>query len=840
MQDERERLRAAGFSDAEIDAELGPKRPTIRRPAAESTTMQGPGKAPERAARDAAFATGLARQAGQGATLGFADEIEARVRSAFGGGPYQAVRDRVRAANDQFQQENPGTALAANIAGGLLTGGAAAGAAKGAGALGSAARVLAPRVEATAGLAQRVGQAAKVGGITGALGGAGVADEMRDIPQSAGVGALVGGVAGGALAGVGDAFRGGRNLAARIGQGQKDAGAIRRAIRADSPEESGARRVLRRAGSQGMTLDDVAARAEAADGPDVLAEVLGPKGVRDLRTARALGFQAPGEIEDGLLTRARNDVNAVRQSVRRELGEQVDDVAFRDAKRIEAQQAAGPLFGQALEGVTISDPRMVAMLQRPAIASAYGTARKMAANDGVQLPPIGAIVRGAAGRADDMADEVVGGTATAAARTDSGGLRDVSKVATSDLLDEFEALTTRQQRDMGQSVYNFVETNQGGGNYGVVVPTATTRPGGGPSMQAKAQRRVDQTNGVLDRITAELERRGVDWAEALGKRASGEADDIVDDVARVVPGRGTVSLPDEAAAPALPSMSGQRWQYVKHALDDQLAELEGRTGGTATKRYAQLMQARNDVDALLYEFANQGEDGASLWGAANQAYARPMQEADAFAEGVRGGRGIQPPDVPRLLSGDAAASRARGVANTIQDDLARLGRDEAAGAIRNPAPVLMGSDAADARLMVAAGGDEAKVGRLREQARNVGRRLQTRQQVIGGSQTFDKFADAAEQGMAPGDLLQAAQSPTTAALRALGRGANALQRNVVGQDMDAMARLLMSGAPGQMSRREALARLRELEPAISALMARQAMMRGTLGGATGRAAAGGS
>jgi hypothetical protein len=34
-------------------------------------------------------------------------------------------------------------------------------------------------------------------------------------------------------------------------------------------------------------------------------------------------------------------------------------------------------------------------------------------------------------------------------------------------------------------------------------------------------------------------------------------------------------------------------------------------------------------------------------------------------------------------------------------------------------------------------------------------------------------------------------------------------------------------------------RLRELEPSIAALMARQAMVRGTLGGATGRAIPGG-
>lgn len=845
---DRAAAKRAGYTDAEIDAYLAsrsapadPLKPTnTPRVAAESSAMQGPGKAPARADADKAYVLGLLRQAGQGATFGFADEGEAAVRS-LGGRPYREIRNEVREANQQFSQENPKASIAAQLVGGVATGGALGTAAKGTGAVarGLKATGLAPNAQATATMGQRLLQSAKVGGAAGAVGGAGMAEELRDVLPSAAVGYGVGGATGLLFGAASETLRGGRNLASRIGQGQDAPGPIRRAIRAEDPETAAAKKALARIGAQRQTLDQVAERSAAADGPDILAEVIGRKAERDVRAARALGYEAPDMIENSLLERARNDVGAVRRTVREELGEQLDEVALAEAKRLEAQQAAGPLYREAIDGVAVTDPRIPEMLKRPAISSAWNVARRMAANDGVEMPTFGQVIRNAAGRVDDTADEMVGGVATNAARTDGGSLRSFDKVSTADLVDELEALTTRQQRDMGQSVYNYTEIDQRGGTYGVVVPTATKRPGGGPSMQAKAQRRVDQTNGVIDRITEELDRRGVDWTEAMAKRATGQADDFAEDVARRVPGRGAVSLPDEAAAPSLPTVDGRQLQYVKLALRDQLTALEGKAGGTSTTQYAQVQRALDDVDNLLYEFGNVAEDGTNLWGAANRAYARPMQQAEAFRTGVRSGRQIDTPDVERLLSGPESSWTARGVANTIQDDLGRMG-DGTVGPLRDPAPALMGSDAARARLRVAAGGDDAKIGRIQDVASNASRRLKTRQTVIGNSQTAEKLADQAEQGMDPSALLQAAQSPTGAVIGAIGRGANALKRNVVGQDMDALARLMMAGAPGQMTRQEAIASLQRMEPMILKQLQRQLLTRAVTGGLAGRAATSGA
>ena len=64
------------------------------------------------------------RQAFQGATYNWGEEIEAAVRSvlpeALGGGEYEAIRDELRARLSDYQRQYPGEALTAEIAGAFL------------------------------------------------------------------------------------------------------------------------------------------------------------------------------------------------------------------------------------------------------------------------------------------------------------------------------------------------------------------------------------------------------------------------------------------------------------------------------------------------------------------------------------------------------------------------------------------------------------------------------------------------------------------------------------------------------------------------------------------------
>ena len=73
----------------------------------------------EASEKKAAYGTGLARAVGQGLSFGFGDEIEAYLRK--GDGTYEEKLAEIRAAMGQFAEQNPNTALGAEIVGSLPT-----------------------------------------------------------------------------------------------------------------------------------------------------------------------------------------------------------------------------------------------------------------------------------------------------------------------------------------------------------------------------------------------------------------------------------------------------------------------------------------------------------------------------------------------------------------------------------------------------------------------------------------------------------------------------------------------------------------------------------------------
>ena len=88
---------------------------------------------------------GMAKAAGQGAlqgaSFGFADELEAAARSAFGEKTYDETIKEVRDRYKKYEEKNPGVSLVSNIAGGFLVPGMGlARAAKGASALSAVGR----------------------------------------------------------------------------------------------------------------------------------------------------------------------------------------------------------------------------------------------------------------------------------------------------------------------------------------------------------------------------------------------------------------------------------------------------------------------------------------------------------------------------------------------------------------------------------------------------------------------------------------------------------------------------------------------------------------------------
>ena len=68
----------------------------------------------------------IARAAGQGLSLGFGDEMEAAVRSAFGDRPYSEIVKEVRGDIEKFKEDAPVVAYGAEILASMITGGAGA------------------------------------------------------------------------------------------------------------------------------------------------------------------------------------------------------------------------------------------------------------------------------------------------------------------------------------------------------------------------------------------------------------------------------------------------------------------------------------------------------------------------------------------------------------------------------------------------------------------------------------------------------------------------------------------------------------------------------------------
>jgi hypothetical protein len=262
------------------------------------------------------------RAAAQGATFGFADEIEAGVRAPFSDRNYREIRDEIRTTDAQFSDENPLLSAGLNIGGGLISGGAIAKAASAVPKVGRALQAagMAPKTAATATLPQRIGQASKVGGVYGAVSGAGVADEIEDVPFNSVKGAGIGIGAGALFSGAAEMIRGGRNLIGQIGQGDKPAGPIRSAVQAETPEVAGSRRVLATIGRAGQTLDDVAAKSATADDAAMFGELIDDnQGVRATRIARNVG-RSRDAIDESLSQRAAEEPANWYRTVARETG----------------------------------------------------------------------------------------------------------------------------------------------------------------------------------------------------------------------------------------------------------------------------------------------------------------------------------------------------------------------------------------------------------------------------------------------------------------------------------------------------------------------------------------
>ena len=210
----------------------------------------------------------IARTFEQGALFGFSDEIEAAGQAVFNrlpgedfGDAYIRQRDVIRAEVSGFREEHPMAGLGLEIAGGLGTSGVGTGTV----------------VAKASGFVSRVLAGVTSGGITGAIFGAGKAEELEDVPGDAAVSGAFGTAVG---AGIPVGASGVRAVASGVQSAFRPVvGATRRLAQA-----------LRRDGIKPEQIAQALQEAQTLGKPAVVADLGGSAARRELEVA----VQSPG------------------------------------------------------------------------------------------------------------------------------------------------------------------------------------------------------------------------------------------------------------------------------------------------------------------------------------------------------------------------------------------------------------------------------------------------------------------------------------------------------------------------------------------------------------------
>ena len=263
-------------------------------------------------AEEALVPTQRGRTFAQGLTFGFADEIEAAIRS-LGGREYSELVKEVRSAVAEYQADRPMEALAAEIGGAalpaligsLFTGGAAGAA--------TAARIATkfPTIAKVAGVTAPVGfgQAVGYGVAQGALTGAGKGETNEQRALGAMMGAPVGAIAGGATYAIAEPVK-------NALVGVVDAARRRLGGRGAKVVETELQRL---ASESGLSIDEI---VEGVASGRIMAE---NKTLLDaVRSYRATGGKASSQLKETFERRPEAKRQGAMSSIQSQLS-QVDD-----------------------------------------------------------------------------------------------------------------------------------------------------------------------------------------------------------------------------------------------------------------------------------------------------------------------------------------------------------------------------------------------------------------------------------------------------------------------------------------------------------------------------------
>tara|TARA_R100000406_G_scaffold74763_2_gene55115 strand:- start:519 stop:2528 length:2010 start_codon:yes stop_codon:yes gene_type:complete len=358
------------FDDSFKDLTREQQQRLVNRIAEERATLENKKKRKE---EDDGYLANLARTAvGQGALLGFGDEVEAGLRTGFGLlGDYGATRDEIRGQVKDFAAENPATALAAEIGGGLLTGGVG-----GARAAGTA---IGRKVLEKAGTA---GLAAGIGATEGAIAGVGSGETAGERLAGGAVGATLGGALGAAAP-------------AAIGAVKAGVGRVRSGVSDKAAQEAADLKALQSIEEGGMSPEDVLRgldETRASGVTDAMIPDIAGDATRGLARGastvsgegRVIAQKALDERAANLGDEIANDVGNVLAGGK-SASEALDEIATRQAANAGNDYDAAFNVDGAPVTVPVTD-KLKNLLTLPAFDEAVEQADQLARVDRVGLP----------------------------------------------------------------------------------------------------------------------------------------------------------------------------------------------------------------------------------------------------------------------------------------------------------------------------------------------------------------------------------------------------------------------------------------------------------------------
>ena len=322
---------------------------------------------------------GAGRSLAQGATFGFADELESLMKSLAGQGTYEQNLAALELAKQRYGQQNPKTALATELAGGLPY---ALVPFLGTAKYAQMAKEAAPLVRAGV----TAGASAVTGALTGALGGAGgagVGERMAGAQTGATFGGLVGGAAPVVSKGVGMAGSKVVDVTSGIPAIQQVGKAVGLATGQTIDAANRAKAKLLEA----LYRDKVS----PADLEKMIAAATKPVGIVDIAGENVKSLadvvqKYPSEARQAaklaLEERAAGQGERIQGDISKYLGGFTDPFEYTTAIAQRQKQLSSPLYQKAYSYGEVTDPNVLKFLELPQFKTAAKKAQELLAAEG--------------------------------------------------------------------------------------------------------------------------------------------------------------------------------------------------------------------------------------------------------------------------------------------------------------------------------------------------------------------------------------------------------------------------------------------------------------------------